>query len=162
MRVAVLGMLAAATLPFALCTPARAQGKVPDPCAVVSKAEIEQTFGVKLQSGQKDQTVPGTGVLLSCMYQGVGGSAQIGISVRQDPPEVRANEKTALKGLNPRAIAGVGTDAFLIDVGFGVQVTAYRGPRDAVQVMASSVGTDAKATEAGLVKIAKLMLDRWK
>jgi hypothetical protein len=150
---------------LALSAPAFAQGKAPDACTVVTKADIEQALGVTLDDGVKGAVVPGTGVISSCDYKTVPGGGTVQVRIRQDPPTYsRSAEKVGLQkaGMKLRAVQGIGSEAFIVDMlGTGSQLTAFRGPRDAVQVTATGLG-EPKAREAGLQKITRLVFDRWK
>ncbi len=65
--------------------------------------------------------------------------------------------------MKTRPVSGIGSEAFIVDMfGTGRQLTAFRGPHDALQVSASAIGGGATATDAALEKIAKLVFDRWR
>jgi len=144
---------------------AAAPGKGADACTLVSKAEIEQALGVKLQDGKREPRMQNPGVLSSCDYP-TGGGGQVGILVRQNPTKyVVGTEKAEFEkqGMKLEYVKGLGTTAAFIDMfGMGKGLIVFRGDYDYVQVSAMMSGIDKKVLPERLEKLTRLVLDRWK
>ncbi len=156
-------------LATAVSARARAQGKPPgqgaDACALVSQAEIEQALGVKVGDGKKNPHMQNPGVLSSCDYATAGGG-QVSVLIRRNAVKyVAGSEKSEFEkqGMKLKYTTGLGTAAFFIDMfGMGTGLGIFRGDFDYVQLSAMAAGgTDAERS-AGLTKLAKLVLERWK
>lgn len=157
----------------AVCTlisaAAMAQGKPPgsgaDACALASKAEVEQALGLKLGDGTKNPRMQNPGVLSSCDYATPDGG-EVGVLIRQNPVKyVLGTEKAEFEkqGMKLTYTKGLGTTAFFIDMfGMGTGLGIFRGDYDYVQLSAMATGADPAKTRAGLEKLARLVLERWK
>jgi hypothetical protein len=164
-----MGVLAGAMLLFSAMpafaqTKGAAPGKGADACALVTKAEIQQAFGVQVNDGTKNPRMQNPGVLSSCDYQGAGGES-ISVLIRQNAVKyVPGTEKPEFEkqGMKLRPAPGIGASAFYMDMfGMGTGSVVFRGDYDYVQVSAMNAGA-AKKVEAGVEKITRMVLDRWK
>jgi hypothetical protein len=144
---------------------AAAPGKGADACTLVSKAEIEDAIGLKLQDGKKDPKMQNPGVLSSCDYSTQSGG-QVSILIRQNPTKYAPGTEKAefeKQGMKLKYATGLGTTAFFIDMfGMGTSLGVFRGDYDYVQLSAMGTGGAEAARSAALAKAAKLVLDRWK
>lgn len=147
---------------------ALAQGKPPgqgaDACTLVSKAELEQTFAVKLGDGKKNPSMQNPGVLSSCDYATSGGG-KVSVLIRLTAVKyVVGSEKAEFAkqgGMKLKYTTGLGTTAFFIDMfGMGTRLGIFRGDYDYVQLSAMATGDNEAARAAALTKIATLVLDR--
>jgi hypothetical protein len=144
---------------------ATAPGKGADACALVTKAEIEQALGIKLQDGKKEPRMQNPGVLSSCDYP-TGGGGQVGVLIRQNLTKyVVGTEKAEFEkqGMKLEYVKGLGTTAAFIDMfGMGTGLIVFRGDYDYVQVSAMMSGIDKKVLPERLDKLTRLVLERWK
>jgi hypothetical protein len=140
-------------------------GKGADACTLVSKAEIEEAMGLKLQDGKKNPNMQNAGVLSSCDYSTQSGG-QVSILIRQNPTKyVPGTEKAEFEkqGMKLTYLKGLGTTAALMDMmGMGSGLIVFRGDYDYVQVSAMMSGVDGKLLPPRLEKLTRLVLDRWK
>ncbi len=140
---------------------AQAPGKGADACSIVSKAEIEQALGVKLQDGQKDPKMENPGVLSSCDY-GLADGGTVSVLLRRNATKyVPGTEKAEFEkqGMKLRYTNGLGTTAAFIDMmGVGTGLFVFRGDYDYLQVSAMLT----KIAPEKLEGIARLVLTRWK
>ena len=165
-RCCVAAVVAVSTL---ISATSRAQGQPPgrgaDACALVTKAEIEQALGVKLGDAKKNPRMQNPGVLSSCDYSTPEGG-EVGILIRQNAVKyVIGSEKAEFEkqGMKLRYMKGLGTTAFFIDMfGMGTGLGVFRGDYDYVQLSAMLISGDPAKIAAGLEKVARLVIERWK
>jgi hypothetical protein len=145
---------------------AKLPGQGADACTLVSKAEIEQTLGVKLADGVKDPNSQTPGVVSTCRYSNPGGGT-VSIAIRRRPIKYEGTATVDAKkqGVQQGHIAGLGRDAFLTETSAGEtsveNLTIFRGDYDMINVffMGSS---PVKPISAALEKLGRLVLDGWK
>ncbi len=163
------GACVAAFLLLLVPAAASAQGKPPgkgvDACTIVSKAEIEQALGLTLADGKKEPRMQNPGVLSSCDYSaGAGGT--VSVLLRQNATKwVKGTEKAEFEkqGMKLNYTTALGETAAFIDMmGMGTGLAVFRGDYDYIQVSAMMTGADKKTLPDRLVKLGKLVMERWK
>jgi hypothetical protein len=140
---------------------AKLPGQGADACTVVSKAEIEQTLGVKLADGEKPPRLQEPGVVSTCNYKISGGIVSIAIRHRPIKYEGTATVDAKKQGVEQGHIAGLGRDAFLTE-GAGIEnLTIFRGDYDLINVMVMG-SIPVKPASAAAEKLGRMVLDGWK
>ncbi len=143
---------------------AKLPGQGADACTVVSKADIEQTLGVKLADGVKDPKLQTPGVVSTCRYTNPGG-VTVTIAIRRRPIKYDGTATVNGKNVQQGHIAGLGRDALLTETSAGEtsveNLTIFRGDYDMINVffMGSS---PVKPISAALEKLGRMVLDSWK
>ncbi len=145
---------------------AAAQAKLPgqgaDACTVVSKADIEQTLGVKLADGEKNPNLQTPGVVSTCNYKrSDGGFVTIAIRHRPIKYEGTATVNAKKQGVEQGHIAGLGRDALLTEADGLENLTIFRGDYDFINVMAMG-SISVKPASAAVEKLGRMVLDGWK
>ena len=141
---------------------AKLPGQGADACTVVSKAQIEQTLGVKLADGVQNPKLQTPGVVSDCNYK-ISDGGIVGIAIRHRPIKYEGTATVDAKkqGVEQGHIAGLGRDAFLTEASGIENLTIFRGDYDMINVffMGSS---PVKPISAALEKLGRLVLDGWK
>ncbi len=145
---------------------AAAQAKLPgqgaDACTVVSKADIEQTLGVKLADGVKNPNLQTPGVVSTCNYKrSDGGFVTIAIRHRPIKYEGTATLDAKKQGVQQGHIAGLGRDALLTEADGLENLTIFRGDYDFINVMVMG-SISVKPASAAVEKLGRMVLDGWK
>jgi len=161
---AVFALLLLATVNAAQQSKPPGQGA--DACAVVSRAQIEQTLGVKLTDGVKNPAQQTPGVVSTCVYR-ISGGGQVTITIRRRPIKYEGTATVDAKkqGVQQGHIAGLGRDALLTEASAGEtsveNLSIFRGDYDFITVtfMGSS---PVKPLSAAMEKLGRKVLDGWK
>ena len=145
---------------------AKLPGQGADACTVVSKAEIEQTLGVKLADGVKNPSLQKPGVVSTCNYKtSDGGTVTIAIRHRPIKYEGTATVDAKKQGVAQGHIAGLGRDALLTEVSAGESLvenlSIFRGDYDFISVMVMG-SIPVKPASAAVEKLGRMVLDGWK
>jgi hypothetical protein len=141
---------------------AKLPGQGADACTVASKAEIEQTLGVKLADGEKNPKLQTPGVVSTCNYKiSDGGSVTIAIRHRPIKYEGTATVDAKKQGVQQGHIAGLGRDALLTEASGMENLTIFRGDYDFVNVMVMG-SVSVKPASAAVEKLGRIVLDGWK
>ena len=141
---------------------AKLPGQGADACTVVSKAEIEQTLGVKLADGEKPPKLQTPGVVSTCNYKiSGGGIVSIAIQHRPIKYEGTATVDAKKQGVEQGHIAGLGRDAFLTEASGIENLTIFRGDYDLISVMVMG-SISVKPASAAVEKLGRIVLDGWK
>ena len=140
---------------------AKLPGQGADACTVVSKAEIEQTLGVKLADGEKPPRLQEPGVVSTCNYKISGGIVSIAIRHRPIKYEGTATVDAKKQGVEQGHIAGLGRDAFLTEASGIENLTIFRGDYDMINLMVMG-SIPVKPASAAVEKLGRLVLDGWK
>ena len=141
---------------------AKLPGQGADACTVVSKADIEQTLGVKLADGVKNPNLQTPGVVSTCNYQrSDGGFVTIAIRHRPIKYQGTATVNAKKQGVEQGHIAGLGRDALLTEASGLENLTIFRGDYDFINVMAMG-SISVKPASAAVEKLGRLVLDGWK
>ncbi|MGA2773910.1 MAG: hypothetical protein ABSG26_24195 [Bryobacteraceae bacterium] len=158
----VFGLLLLATADAAE-QQAKLPGQGADACALVSKAEIEQTLGVKLGDGEKNPSLQTPGVVSTCDYKTSDfGQVIIVIRRRQIKYEGTATVESKKLDVKQGHIPGLGRDAFLTETaGMAWSLSIFRGDYDFIGVSVIGVTPTAPAS-AAIEKLGRMVLDRWK
>jgi hypothetical protein len=137
----------------------RPPGKGADACALVSKAEIEQILGLKLNSTPTNPRMQKPGLLSTCYYTGPGGG-QVTILIRRNLTKfVPGQERPADEKF--REVKGLGAAAFFTDTPpIGTSLNVFRGDYDYILVSGMGLGEPQKVSP-GLEKLARLLVERW-
>ena len=141
-------------------------GQGADACTLVSKAEIEQTLGVKLADGVKDPSLQTPGVVSTCRYTNPGGGL-VTIAIRRRPIKYEGTATVDAKkqGVQQGHIAGLGRDALLTETSAGESsvenLTIFRGDYDMINVMVMG-SIPVKPVSAAVEKLGRMVLDSWK
>ncbi len=145
---------------------AKPPGQGADACAVVSRAEIEQTLGVKLTDGVKNPALQTPGVVSTCNYKTSDGG-QVTIAIRHRPIKYEGTATVDAKkqGVQQGHIAGLGRDALLTEASAGEtsieNLSIFRGDYDFITV--TFVGSSpVKPISAAIEKLGRMVLDGWK
>jgi len=129
---------------------------------VVSKAEIEQTLGVKLADGEKNPKLQTPGVVSTCNYKiSDGGFVTITIRHRPIKYEGTATVDAKKQGVQQGHIAGLGRDALLTEASGVENLSIFRGDYDFINVMLMGSGS-VKPASAAVEKLGRMVLDGWK
>jgi len=145
---------------------AKPPGQGADACAVVSKAEIERTLGVKLADGEKNPRLQTPGVVSTCDYKtSDGGIVTIAIRRRPIKYEGTATVDAKKQGVQQGHIPGLGRDAFLTEVSAGEtrveNLSIFRGDYDYINVFVMG-SIPVKPASAAVEKLGRMVLDGWK
>jgi len=141
---------------------AKLPGQGADACAVVSKAQIEQTLGVKLADGEKNPNGQTPGVVSTCNYRiSDGGFVTIAIRHRPIKYEGTATVDAKKQGVEQGHIAGLGRDALLTEASGMENLSIFRGDYDFINVMVMG-SISAKPASAAVEKLGRSVLDGWK
>ena len=141
---------------------AKLPGQGADACTVVSKAEIEQTLGVKLTDGEKPPNLQTPGVVSTCNYKtSDGGMVMIAIRHRPIKYEGTATVDAKKQGVEQGHIPGLGRDAFLTEASGIENLTIFRGDYDLISVMVMG-SIPVKPASAAVQKLGRMVLDGWK
>ena len=140
---------------------AKLPGQGADACTVVSKAEIEQTLGVKLTDGEKPPNLQTPGVVSTCNYKISGGIVSIAIRHRPIKYEGTATVDAKKQGVEQGHIPGLGRDAFLTEASGMENLTIFRGDYDMINVMVMG-SISVKPASAAVQKLGRIVLDGWK
>ena len=141
---------------------AKLPGQGADACTVVSKAEIEQTLGVKLADGVKNPNLQTPGVVSTCNYKiSDGGFVTIAIRHRPIKYEGTATVDAKKQGVQQGHIAGLGRDALLTEASGMENLTIFRGDYDFINVMVMG-SISVKPASAAVEKLGRMVLDGWK
>ena len=140
---------------------AKLPGQGADACTVVSKAEIEQTLGVKLADAEKPPRLQEPGVVSTCNYKISGGIVSIAIRHRPIKYEGTATVDAKKQGVEQGHIAGLGRDAFLTEASGIENLTIFRGDYDLINVMVMG-SIPVKPASAAAEKLGRMVLDGWK
>jgi hypothetical protein len=145
---------------------AAAQAKLPgqgaDACTVVSKAEIEQTLGIKLADGEKNPSLQTPGVVSTCSYK-TPDTGFVTIAIRHRPIKYEGTATVDAKkqGVQQGHIAGLGRDALLTEADGLENLTIFRGDYDMINVMVMGP-ISVKPASAAVEKLGRIVLDGWK
>ena len=140
---------------------AKLPGQGADACTVVSKAEIEQTLGVKLADAEKPPRLQEPGVVSTCNYKISGGIVSIAIRHRPIKYEGTATVDAKKQGVEQGHIAGLGRDAFLTEASGIENLTIFRGDYDLINLMVMG-SIPVKPASAAVEKLGHMVLDGWK
>jgi hypothetical protein len=156
----VLALLLLATADAA--EQAKLPGQGADACTVVSKAEIEQTLGVKLADAVKNPSGQTPGVVSTCNYKiSDGGFVTIAIRRRPIKYEGTATVDAKKQGVEQGHIAGLGRDALLTEASGMENLSIFRGDYDFINVMVMG-SIPVKPASAAVEKLGRIVLDGWK
>jgi hypothetical protein len=141
---------------------AKLPGQGADACTVVSKAEIEQTLGIKLADGEKNPTGQTPGVVSTCSYKAPdAGFVTIAIRHRPIKYEGTAAVDAKKQGVEQGHIAGLGRDALLTEASGMWNLSIFRGDYDFINVMVMG-SIPVKPASAAVEKLGRIVLDGWK
>ena len=141
---------------------AKLPGQGADACTLVSKAEIEQTLGVKLADAEKPPSLQTPGVVSTCHYK-TPDFGQVTIVIRHRPIKYQgaATLDAKKQGVQQGHIQGLGRDALLTETAGVENLSIFRGDYDFISVMV--VGSiSAKPASAAIETLGRMVLDRWK
>lgn len=144
---------------------AKPPGQGADACTLVSKAEIEQTLGVKLADGEKNPSLQTPGVVSTCNYKTSSGG-QVMIAIRRRPIKYEGTAAVDAKkqGVQQGHIQGLGRDALLTEASAGdsqvENLSIFRGDYDYINVLFMG-SSPVKPVSAALEKLGRMVLDRW-
>ena len=142
---------------------AKLPGQGADACTVVSKAEIEQTLGVKLADAEKPPRLQTPGEVSTCNYKISGGIVSIAIRHRPIKYEGTATVDAKKQGVEQGHIAGLGRDASLTEASGMENLSIFRGDYDMININALFTGSSpVKPISAALEKLGRMVLDGWK
>jgi hypothetical protein len=141
---------------------AKLPGQGADACTVVSKAEIEQTLGVKLADGEKNPRGQTPGVVSTCSYK-VSDAGFVTIAIRHRPIKYEGTAAVDAKkqGVEQGHIAGLGRDALLTEASGMWNLSIFRGDYDFINVMVMG-SIPVKPASAAIEKLGRMVLDGWK
>jgi hypothetical protein len=140
---------------------AKPPGQGADACTLVSKAEIEQTLGVKLADGAKNPALQTPGVVSTCSYK-TSDSGMVTIAIRRRPIKYQGTAAMDAKkqGVQQGHIQGLGRDALLTETSGVESLSIFRGDYDNINVLI--VGSiSVKPISAAIEKLGRIVLDRW-
>jgi hypothetical protein len=141
---------------------AKLPGQGADACTVVSKAEIEQTLGVKLADGVQSPRLQTPGVVSTCSYKTPdAGFVTIAIRHRPIKYEGTATVDAKKQGVEQGHIAGLGRDALLTEASGVENLSIFRGDYDFISVMVMG-SIPVKPASAAVEKLGRMVLDGWK
>ena len=141
---------------------AKLPGQGADACTVVSKAEIEQTLGVKLTDGVQSPRGQTPGVVSTCSYKASdAGFVTIAIRHRPIKYEGTATVDAKKQGVEQGHIAGLGRDALLTEASGVENLSIFRGDYDFINVMVMG-SISVKPASAAVQKLGRMVLDGWK
>jgi hypothetical protein len=141
---------------------AKLPGQGADACTLVSKAEIEQTLGVKLADGVQNPSLQKPGVRSDCDYKtSDGGIVTIAIQHRPIKYEGTATVDAKKQGVQQGHIPGLGRDAFLTEASGIWSLSIFRGDYDYINVTVMG-SISVKPASAAVEKLGRIVLDRWK
>jgi hypothetical protein len=141
---------------------AKLPGQGADACTVVSKADIEQTLGVKLADGVQNPKLQTPGVVSDCNYK-ISDGGIVGIAIRHRPIKYEGTATVDAKkqGVEQGHIPGLGRDAFLTEASGIENLTIFRGDYDLISVMVMG-SISVKPDSAAVEKLGRIVLDGWK
>ena len=141
---------------------AKPPGQGADACTLVSKAEIEQTLGVKLADGVQNPKLQTPGVVSDCNYK-ISDGGIVGIAIRHRPIKYEGTATVDAKkqGVEQGHIPGLGRDAFLTEASGIENLTIFRGDYDLISVMVMG-SISVKPASAAVEKLGRIVLDGWK
>jgi hypothetical protein len=141
---------------------AKPPGQGADACTLVSKAEIEQTLGVKLADGEKNPSLQTPGVVSTCNYKTSDGG-MVTIAIRRRPIKYQGTATVDAKkqGVQQGHIQGLGRDALLTEASGMENLSIFRGDYDYINVLIMG-STSVKPVSAAIEKLGRIVLDRWK
>jgi hypothetical protein len=141
---------------------AKLPGQGADACAVVSKADIEQTLGIKLADGEKNPRGQTPGVVSTCSYK-APGAGFVTIAIRHTPIKYEGTATVDAKkqGVEQGHIAGLGRDALLTEASGVENLSIFRGDYDFINVMVMG-SIPVKPASAAVEKLGRMVLDGWK
>jgi hypothetical protein len=145
---------------------AEQQSKMPgqgaDACTLVSKAEIEQTLGVKLEDAVKNPSLQTPGIVSTCNYKS-SDFGQVTIAIRHRPIKYQGTATVDAKkqGAQQGHIQGLGRDALLTEASGLWNLSIFRGDYDFISVMVMG-SIPVKPASAAVEKLGRMVLDRWK
>jgi hypothetical protein len=141
---------------------AKLPGQGADACTVVSKAEIEQTLGIKLADGEKSPRLQTPGVVSTCSYKAPdAGFVTIAIRHRPIKYDGTATVDAKKQGVAQGHIAGLGRDALLTEASGVENLSIFRGDYDFINVMVMG-SIPVKPASAAVQKLGRMVLDGWK
>jgi len=140
---------------------AKPPGQGADACSLVSKAEIEQTLGVKLADGERNPRLQTPGVVSTCSYKTSDGMVTIAIRRRPIKYEGTATVDAKKQGVQQGHIQGLGRDALLTEVSGVESLSIFRGDYDNINLLITG-SISVKPVSAAIEKLGRLVLDRWK
>jgi len=159
---AILLCLGAAAALLSFSRPAAAQNaKTPDPCALLTRAEIKAAIGQEVGEGKVNPNAnPSVGV--TCQYV-VGSYGTFSILIKTARPEENAGKvKAELKKRNIAVTdaAGTGDQSFFSSMGYGmIQLNTFKGPHYLIITMLVQESTEA-AQKTAAEKLMRLALTR--
>lgn len=141
---------------------AKPPGQGADACSLVSKAEIEQTLGVKLADGEKNPGLQTPGVVSTCNYKTSDGG-MVTIAIRRRPIKYQgtATVDDKKQGIQQGHIQGLGRDALLTETSGVESLSIFRGDYDNINVLIMG-STSVKPVSAAIEKLGRIVLERWK
>ena len=138
---------------------AKLPGQGADACALVPKADIEQTLGVKLADGVKNPSLQTPGVVSTCSYKTPDG--MVTIAIRRRPIKYEGTAAMNAKNVQQGHIAGLGRDALLTETSGVESLSIFRGDYDNINLLV--VGSiPVKPASAAIEKLGRAVLDSWK
>ena len=140
---------------------AKPPGQGADACSLVSKAEIEQTLGVKLADGERNPRLQTPGVVSTCSYKTSDGMVTIAIRRRPIKYEGTATVDAKKQGVQQGHIQGLGRDALLTEVSGVESLSIFRGDYDNINLLITG-SISVKPVSAAIEKLGRIVLDRWK
>jgi hypothetical protein len=141
---------------------AKLPGQGADACTVVSKAEIEQTLGVKLADGVKNPGLQTPGVVSTCNYK-ISDGGFVTIAIRHRPIKYQGTAALDAKkqGVEQGHVAGLGRDALLTEVSGVWNLSIFRGDYDFITITVTG-SFSVKPASAAIEKLGRMVLDGWK
>jgi hypothetical protein len=141
---------------------AKLPGQGADACTVVSKAEIEQTLGVKLADGVQSPRGQTPGVVSTCSYK-ASDAGFVTIAIRHRPIKYEGTAAVDAKkqGVEQGHIAGLGRDALLTEASGVENLSIFCGDYDFINVMVMG-SISVKPASAAVQKLGRMVLDGWK
>ncbi len=140
----------------------RAQSKAPDPCALVTRAEVESAFGEPVRDAKRT-SLAGVGI---CTYEGTKPHpykavkilvGPTGVTRQQWEAQIRQTAKTV--PTSPVPLGGVGDAAFLWKGAIGEEnVEVFKGRTNAT-ITVDTGGLD-QAANAANTQIAKTLAQK--
>jgi hypothetical protein len=128
-------------------------------CSAVTTEDLHRALGISFHRGEES----GRGRQSTCDY--AAGNAQVSVTLERleaeiDVPAEIAALKRELPGASARAVAGLGSTAFVLEIpGAGAQLHVIRGQRDYLMVSILGLG-DAQTVGLAAEKLARAGLER--
>jgi hypothetical protein len=138
--------LAVAVILFSLSSLFAQQGGVKkgDPCALITKADIQQAAGTSAEDGKND---PQNSAGPNCTFK-VGGMGVLSLVVRQSRPDEKPDLMVAAfkrHKIKVEEAAGIGDRSIFTSPGFGtVQLNTFKGSNYLILTMAMLGSPEAK------------------